>query len=456
MIRGVRALLFILALFSLLDPAARAVSLVPAARIAFTEGEVSIRYAGTEDFVSVWRREKVGPGDAIATGPGGVAELRFSDGARVVIGPFGSLAVTGITPRSIAGGQDGGEKVVLDITMTLDSGTVRAATGPGGTFVLTTGGGTITVQSSPETGADVTAIMGVFAWGEYVCVREGCAFVSGPSGTPIPLCSVDGTRTGLRYPGAFPADVDESLLDLAFSGAAPAIRSAAVPVPVITVDGHKLISGDDGAFRLPEAVAKAGGAVTISGTVQDDRAVVISGGGGTVHETVLADRTGRWERTIELTPGADTTLTVMAVVIGAPPGEAKVADTGQAPPAGGAPPEKTRVDPNDVASRFVRAFAGALSRGDTGALSGLVSPDYNGTAGGAGRSALLRGVSEFFRTGATLSVSAYATGAILTEDTVIVTMSFSSRAGGTPRSGNLRLWLTPEGQLTHAEGDWVL
>jgi hypothetical protein len=35
-------------------------------------------------------------------------------------------------------------------------------------------------------------------------------------------------------------------------------------------------------------------------------------------------------------------------------------------------------------------------------------------------------------------------------------MSFSSRVNGAPRSGNLRLWLTQDGMLTHAEGQWVL
>ncbi len=136
-----------------------------------------------------------------------------------------------------------------------------------------------------------------------------------------------------------------------------------------------------------------------------------------------------------------------------------------APVAGGAsdipaeePPvgESETADPEAVASRFVRAFTAALARGDTGALSTLVSPDYSGSAGGAGRSAMLRGVSDFFRAGGTLSVSAYVTGASTADGTVIATMSFSSRVNGAPRSGNLRLWLTPDGTLTHAEGQWVL
>ena len=136
-----------------------------------------------------------------------------------------------------------------------------------------------------------------------------------------------------------------------------------------------------------------------------------------------------------------------------------------APVAGGAsdipaeePPvgESETADPEAVASRFVRAFTAALARGDTGALSALVSPDYSGSAGGAGRSAMLRGVSDFFRAGGTLSVSAYVTGASTADGTVIATMSFSSRVNGAPRSGSLRLWLTPDGTLTHAEGQWVL
>ena len=56
-------------------------------------------------------------------------------------------------------------------------------------------------------------------------------------------------------------------------------------------------------------------------------------------------------------------------------------------------------DPEAVADRFVRDFTVALTRGDTGALSDLVSPDYSGAAGGANRAALLRGVADFFREG---------------------------------------------------------
>ncbi len=173
--------------------------------------------------------------------------------------------------------------------------------------------------------------------------------------------------------------------------------------------------------------------------------------------TIAPDENGRWRYAAGPVPAGGYTLRARTTYVGAPPpAVAALAERTLAAPAEEAPaPEKEEIDPNDVASRFVDAFSAALSRGDTGALAGLVSTDYNGSAGGASRSALLRGVSEFFSAGGTLSVSAYAAGASLTDGAVIATMGFSSRANGTAKSGNLRLWLTSDGKLTHSEGEWV-
>ena len=42
-------------------------------------------------------------------------------------------------------------------------------------------------------------------------------------------------------------------------------------------------------------------------------------------------------------------------------------------------------------------------------------------------------------------MAAHVTGASVADGGVIATMSFSARAGGVPRGGNLRLWLTADG-----------
>ena len=63
----------------------------PVARIVRAEGAngaVSVKYRGADSFVSVWRHEKIGAGDTIATGSGGAAGARLprrdTAGPRVV------------------------------------------------------------------------------------------------------------------------------------------------------------------------------------------------------------------------------------------------------------------------------------------------------------------------------------------------------------------------------------
>jgi hypothetical protein len=446
----VRRIVLLLTLFFLLGEIAAAASPVPAGRLVRTEGEVTVRYAGSDDFVSVWRHERVGPGDTLATGPGGLAELSFPDGTRLVIGSSARLLITDIAPRR---SENEGDRVVLDISVRLDSGAIRAAAPMGPAFTLSMGAGTITLATSPETGADITAAMGVFAWGEYAQVTEGCAFFTDHPGRPITLCAVNGLPSGLRFGGGAPIIVDGSLIDLAFSEEIPPIRPDARPVGEITVDGRTLAHGADGAFHLPGTARD----VSIEGTADNGRIVVITAADGAIRGTVMPDQNGQWRYGLGPVPADGYTLTIETVYTGSPPpGLAAAAEGTPVTPSPGTPAKKEeKIDPDAVASRFVQAFSGALSRGDTGALAGLVSPDYNGVAGGSGRSALLAGVSEFFTAGGTLSVSAYATGASLAGDTVIATMSFSSRVNGAPKSGNLRLWLTGDGMLTHAEGQWV-
>ncbi len=426
----------------------------PKARIVRAEGEVSVKYSGAESFVSVWRRDRVGAGDTIQTGADSAAELLFSDGTRVVLGSSATLAVTDVVVRRADEGVGARGRIVFLISVNLESGAVRAAVGPGGSFKLVTGGGNITVVSSPVTGADLTAVMGRFAWGEYVSVRAGCVFASGAAGGYVPLCSTDGLVAGLRYPGAVPAGIDESLLGLAFSGKTPAVRTDAEPVGEIAVDGRKLSPGPDGAFHVPVSAVGAGGTVTLSGEAQYGRAVVITGGaGGTVRETVLADRSGRWEREITLAPGTETALVVETVGVGPPPMRLK--STRSLPTEETAPVEETKVDPDMVAERFVRELSGALSRGDTATLSMIIAPTYSGTAGGGSRPALIRGAAEFFRAGGESSFTATAGSAVLSGDTIIATMTFAARSGGTTKTGSTKLWLTTDGKLTHAEGEWA-
>jgi hypothetical protein len=432
----------------ILAPAATA----PIARIVRAEGEVSVKYAGVDSFVSVWRRDRVGAGDTIQTGSDSGAELLFSDGTRIVLGSSATLAVTDVVPRRAD--DDTGGRIVFDISVNLESGAVRAAAGSGGSFTLVTGGGTITVVSSSVTGADFTAVMGRFAWGEYVSVRAGCVFASGPAGGYIPLCASDGLAAGLRYPGAVPAGIDESALGLAFAGKTPTVRTEAEPVGEIAVDGRRLTPGADGAFHVPASAVDTGGTVTVSGEAQYGRAVVISGAGGRIHETVPADRSGMWEREITLAPGMETALVVETVGVGVPPMKLKGT---RGPPSleETTPAPETKVDPDAVAGRFVRELSGALSRGDTAALSAIIAPDYSGTAGGGSRPALIRGAAEFFRSGGESSFTATAGGAALSGDAVIATMTFAARSGGTTKTGSTKLWLTTDGKLTHAEGEWA-
>jgi|GEM_PF-5952396 len=429
---------------------AYAASLSPVARVARAEGGVTVNYPGTDSFVSVWRHEKVGAGDTIDPGADGTTEIAFADGTRLVLGPASTLGITAAAPRRIEGGTGG--RVVLDISVRLFYGTVRAAAPAGGVFLLSPGAGTSTVAAAPKTGADISAAMGVFAWGEYVSVRTGCAFVAGPGAKPVALCAVGETPYGLRLGRGVPTPGYESLADLAFSGKPPVIETGMEPINEITVDGRPLLPEADGAFHLPGA----GRGVTIEGTAGPGSVVVISGEGGALPETVTPGGDGRWQYRVGPAPGDGYALEIGTVNVGEPPAGLEAAVTKGTRPAPEEESDEVEVNPEAVASRFVRDFTAALARGDSGALSALISPDYSGTAGGGGRSALIRGVSDFFRAGGTLSVSAYATGASFVDGSVIATMSFTSRVSGTPKSGNLRIWLTADGVLIHAEGQWVL
>jgi hypothetical protein len=431
----------------------------PVARIVRAEGAngaVSVKYRGTDSFISVWRHEKIGAGDTIATGSDGGAELAFPGGTILVLGPSAEIEITDIAPRYA--GDDGSDRVVYDVSVRLGPGRVRAAAPPGPRVLITAGWAS--VLSNPVTGADLMLAADVFAAGYYLRVSRGCAFALLRSGTPAPICGDGRVKIEMfadrltRLPGSDPY---AEFITLPVTAEPPLSAPVEEILTRITINGKRSES-PDGTFRIVPGPAGAEKPADLAGTVAGGWAALISVDGGSNWITVAPDENGAWRYRMDLVPADGYDLLAKTVYIGAPPPDITASAETQTTPPGEetAAPGGEEADPDAVASRFVRAFTAALTRGDTGALSALVSPDYSGSAGGAGRSAMLRGVSDFFRAGGTLSVSAYVTGASTADGTVIATMSFSSRVNGAPRSGNLRLWLTPDGTLTHAEGQWVL
>ncbi len=447
----------LLALFFLLGQAAAAASLVPVARIVRAEGEVTVRYAGTDEFVSVWRHEKVGPRDTVCTGPDGLVEMELPDGSLLVLGSGGSLVVETIEPAWVTDEQTGDKRIVITARLRLTAGRMRAAVGPGSLVLLTAGWAS--AATDPATGADVTVAADVFSSGYYLRAARGCVFVLLRGSEVLPVCGDSRVRVEMfadrLTPLLLPDPYTESIT-LTLTGVPPAIAPQEKAVTRVTINGKK-VEGKDGTFHIDRKLTGTAGTATVEGTVTRGWAALVSVDNGVNWVTIAPDQDGGWRYGLGPVPAGGYTLRAKAMYVGAPPLDIAAMAEGPLPPPteGTTAAEKEKVDPEAVASRFVQAFSGALSRGDTGALARLVSPDYNGVAGGAGRSALLAGVSEFFRAGGTLAVSAYATGASLTKDTVIVTMSFSSRVNGTAKSGNLRLWLTADGMLTHSEGRWV-
>ena len=451
---GMRTAFFAIALFCLAAHAAAA-SLVPAARITRTDGGVSLRYKGTDDFVSVWRHEKVRPGDTISTGPEGSVELELPDGSLVALGGGAELTFETIEPRRVMDERTGDKRIVITGRLRLAGGRMRAAVGTGSLVLLSAGWAD--VVTDPATGADVTVAADVFSNGYYLRVTRGCIFAPLRDSRTLPVCGDSRVKVEMFADRLTPMPVPDPFtesISLGLTGEVPEIAVREEPLVRVTVNGRE-IESEDGTFRITPATPDKTAAV--GGTAAVGWAALFSVDDGKSWVTIAPDEDGDWSYRVPYVPTEGYTLRAKTAYVGAPPADIAALAELAVPPSTEEPPapEEEEVDPDDVASRFVQAFAAALSRGDTGALAGLISMDYNGTAGGTSRSALLRGVSEFFRAGGTLSVSAYATGASLTDGAVIVTMTFSSRVSGTAKSGSLKLWLSSDGKLTHAEGEWV-
>ncbi len=435
---------------------AGAANLVPKARIASITGDASVKYRGTDNFVSVWRRERISAGDTIATGEESSVVLIFGDGNLIALGPSGRLMLETIAPSYAPDPSTGRRKAVVTITARLESGRLRAALGTGSRLGISMGWAALV--TNPVTGADFTYAGDVFSLGYYLRVDRGSVFIPGAESRPVPVCAGSAVKVGMTPEMTAPLLLGDQYghsIYVDFGSEMPSMLTREEPLPEITVNNKKVLSAADDIFHVPASRPEKERPLVVSGKAEPGRAILISLDEGADWVTVLPDDAGTWEFAPEHVPPRELALTVKSFYIGTPPadfeallGTAPSSSSGAAAPA----PEKAP-DPDAVAGRFIDAFVGALGRGDTAALSSLISADYNGTIGGGSRAAFLRGVSDFFRAGNTLSIVATPTTASLSGDSIIVTMGFSARAGATTKSGSAKLWLTTNGALTHAEGD---
>jgi hypothetical protein len=113
--------------------------------------------------------------------------------------------------------------------------------------------------------------------------------------------------------------------------------------------------------------------------------------------------------------------------------------------------EKPKVDANKEARDFVRKFVGYLNSESTSGIRGMVSSGYSGNIGGFGsKSALLRGLSDYFDNNKSVRIS-YSMGnaSSLNEETIIL--------NATINGNSVKFWLKKDGssyRLGHAEGRW--
>ncbi len=248
MCTATRTAFLIAALFCLAAHAAA--SLAPAARIVRVEGHVTVKYAGTDDFVSVWRHEKVGPGDTVSTGPGDSAELEFPDGSLVALGSGTTLAVDTIEPRWMTDEKTGAKKIVITARLSLTSGRMRAAVGTGSLVLFSAGWAR--VFTDPVTGADVTAAADVFENGYYLRVTRGCVFALLGDSRILPVCGDSRVRVEMFGGGLVPLlsrDTYTDSISLGFAGTPPTIAPREEVITSITVNGKRTESSD-GTFRI--------------------------------------------------------------------------------------------------------------------------------------------------------------------------------------------------------------
>ena len=435
------------------DPATAA-TLVPKARIVATEGDIAAKYKGTDDFVSVWRYDRVSGGDAIRTGGDGSAELVFGDGSLVVLGPSGTLTVEAIEPSRTASEAGTGDRIVVTVRARLEGGRVRLAVGAGSLMALSAG--FVSIATDPATGADFTYAADVFSMGYYLRVDGGCVFLFLRDSRVVPVCGKSRVIVGMFADRVTPLllpDPSTDSIALGFAEETPTIVTHDEVAHKITVNRTETMRSPDGLFLIPIKETVRQEALTIGGNVDAGRAVLISINDGTNWLTVAPDETGRWEYDIERPPPRELRLIVKSVYVGPPPAmEAAAPEVPSSPGAAPPPPEGS---PDEIATRFVQELAGALERKDTSALSWLISADYSGVVGGSSRSAFLRAAGDYFRSGGAISLSATVGGALSSGEGVIVTMAFAARSDTTTKAGSIKLWLSPEGTLTHAEGEWI-
>lgn len=112
--------------------------------------------------------------------------------------------------------------------------------------------------------------------------------------------------------------------------------------------------------------------------------------------------------------------------------------------------EKPKVDANKESRDFVRKFVDYLNSESTSGIRGMVSSRYGGNIGGFGsKSALLRGLGDYFDDNKSVRLSYSVGNAGLLGDEIIL--------NATINGNSVKFWLKKDGssyRLGHAEGRW--
>jgi len=400
-------------------------------------GTVLVKYAGEEEWNTLFRMERVRDGDRLFTGPDGEVSLKCKDKTLVTLFSRSEMDVEKLALKVFDG------KSTAVTKMILSRGTVGIEVNGSGRYrsEVTLTASNIRLVSSGET-------PGLNAVVEYVPETETVGVVWRGGGGIVTMPAEHSGVVEVMFGVDIVGDVSfsrEASPDLEVDAIVMTIAARPMDASVDAIV-DRIVIGDDNSVFLSGRTA--GGEVSLS---FGGEATPIDAAGGFWETEVVVDA-GMSLALEPITLGASGSLPNL------PAGEEDVADTSRR--GGGRSDTSTDDDPlsqknsgnaSRVARSFLSDFIGAVEEGDTADLSGMIEPSYSGIGGS--RSGLIGLVRDYFNEVSTLRISWSVVSIDKTEDMVIITITWNSSAGA---SGVSTFWLSddPDMSLSHAEGDW--
>ncbi|MBN1880982.1 MAG: FecR domain-containing protein [Deltaproteobacteria bacterium] len=419
------------------------------ASVVYIDGFVDVRYAGTEEWVSLPESAVLSVGDEIETDTESEVILALPDGSKVKIGSSSRVLIKELGLLEITN--------VSKTTLEVVSGKIRAAVTP---FVSKESSFTVETEnvSIGVRGTDFGVIFDPDTFVTTIISIQDCVEVVSTNYPMLDAVMVCTSEELLVSADGMPGEVlgvdAEKLLEfleeMRFQGEGAGGEGAGFPPEVVRAILNGTINLEDveeGILLLRDSLTPRG-TVEIVGDAEDDEYDIVKveyslDAGFTWHE---AEGTTHWS--FEYVPDH---LMVYEVMVRATNDAGLVSD-----PMDFGPWMITYWDLTyeQVGWEYVEAFFEVLETGDLSALEDLISDDYLGSAGGYfSKEELISAIEEFLASNPG-AVFSYTIDRVY-KGSVIITVTWQLSLHGRTWDGVVTFWLSEEDgfALVKTEGD---